>query len=91
MDILQEAKDLSKKSFINHVFSSSDEDKAEIINVIQYAVLGFIPVVILNKTIQRFVPEADPEKSSLEIIIEILIQLIVMFCGIIVIHRMITF
>ena len=91
MDILQEARDLSKKSFINHVFSSADDDKAEILNVIQYSILGFIPIVILNKTIQRFVPEADPEKSSLEIIIEILIQMIVIFCGIIIIHRMITF
>jgi hypothetical protein len=91
MDILQEAKDLSKKSFINHVFSSTDEDKAELLNIVQYAVLGFVPVVILNKTIQRFIPEADPDKSSLEIIIEILIQMIVIFCGIIVIHRVITF
>lgn len=91
MEILHEVKDLNKKTFLSHVFSTNEEGQAEILNIIQYAILGVIPVVILNKLIQRFVPEADPEKSSLEILIEIFIQLVVMFCGIIVIHRIITY
>jgi len=91
MEILHEVKDLNKKTFLSHVFSTSEEGKAEIINVVQYGILGVIPVVILNKIIQRFVPESDTEKSSLEILIEIFIQLVVMFCGIIVIHRIITY
>jgi hypothetical protein len=59
----QEAGDVSsKKTFIRHVFSSSEEDKAEIFNVLQYGIYALIPVVVLNKLIQRFIPEADPEK-----------------------------
>ena len=80
-----------KKTFFNHVFSTTDEGKAEILNVVQYSLIGVIPIVILNKLIQRFIPEADTEKSSVELLAEILIQLIVMFCGIILIHRIITF
>ena len=91
MDILQETKDIYKKSFLSHVFSTSDEGKAEILNVIQYSAMGVIPIVILNKLIQRFIPEADTDKSSLELLAEIFIQLIIMFCGIIVIHRIITY
>jgi hypothetical protein len=91
MDILQETTEGPKKTFLGHVFSSSSESKAEFLNVIQYALMGVIPVVILNKSIQRFIPEADPEKSSLEVLVEIFIQLVVMFCGIIVIHRVITY
>ena len=91
MDLLQETHDSSKKSFLNHVFSGTEEGKAEILNVVQYASMGVIPIVVLNKLIQRFIPEADTEKSSLELLAEIFIQLIVMFCGIIVIHRMITY
>ena len=91
MDILQESKDLYKKSFLSHVFSTTDEGKAEILNVVQYSFMGVIPIVILNKLIQRFIPEADTDKSSLELLAEIFIQLIIMFCGIIVIHRTITF
>ena len=91
MDILQETKDLYKKNFLSHVFSTTEEGKAELLNVIQYSFMGVIPIVILNKLIQRFIPEADTDKSSLELLAEIFIQLIVMFCGIIVIHRTITF
>jgi hypothetical protein len=90
MDILQETSS-EKKSFFSHVFSTTEEGKSEILNVVQYAILGVIPIVILNKTIQRFVPEADTDKSSLEIVVEILLQIIVMFCGIVLIHRIITY
>jgi hypothetical protein len=91
MEILHEVKDLNKKTFLSHVFSTTEEGKAEILNVVQYSMMGVIPVVVLNKLIQRFVPEADPEKSSLELLAEIFIQLVVMFCGIILIHRIITY
>jgi hypothetical protein len=91
MEILQEAKDTNKKGFLSHVFSTTEEGKAEILNVIQYSVMGVVPIVILNKSIQRFIPDADPDNSSLELLAEILIQLVIMFCGIIVIHRVITY
>jgi hypothetical protein len=91
MDLLQETVDITKKSFLSHVFSMTEESNAEILNVVQYATMGVVPIVVLNKIIQRFIPEADPEKSSLEILIEVFIQLTIMFCGIIVIHRMINY
>ena len=91
MDILQEASEVNRKSFISHVFSTTEEGKAELLNVVQYACLGIIPVVALNKGIQRFIPEADPEKSSLEITIEVFLQIIIMFCGVVFIHRLISY
>jgi hypothetical protein len=77
--------------FFNHVFSSSEDSKSEILNIIQYAILGVIPIVILNKVIQRFSPEADPDSSSIELAVEIFVQIVVMFVGIILIHRIVTF
>ena len=91
MDILEEARHVNRKSFLAHVFSTTEEGKAELLNVCQYACLGVIPIVILNKLIQRFIPEADPEKSSTEITIEVFLQIIAMFCGIIFIHRIISY
>lgn len=91
MEILHEVKDLNKKSFISHVFSTTEEGKAEILNVVQYSLLGVVPVIVLNKLIQRFIPEADSEKSSLELLAEVFIQILIMFCGIIVVHRIITY
>ena len=91
MDVLQEARDINKKSFLSHVFSTTEEGKAEILNVVQYATLGILPIVALNKIVQRFIPEADSDKSTLELLVEIFLQIVIMFCGIIVIHRAITY
>jgi len=91
MEILQETKDSSRPTFFSHVFSTTEDGKAELLNVVQYSTLGVIPVVALNKLIHRFIPEADPDKSSLEVLAEIFFQLVVMFCGIVIIHRIITY
>ena len=88
MELNQEKKDTS---FINHVFSNTDEDKAEMLNVIQYGLMAIIPVIILNKLVHRFIPEADPDKSSLELLVEMAIQVVLIFVGLILIHRIITF
>ncbi len=81
----------NKKVFFSHVFSTTEEGKAEILNILQYSLLGVVPIVILNKCLQRFIPDADSEKSSLEIFAEVLIQLVFMFVGIVIIHRIITY
>lgn len=81
----------SMKSFINHVFSTTDEHTADMLNNVQYALLGVVPIMILNKTIQRFIPDIDPDKSAVEIVIEIVFQIISMVLGVIIINRAITF
>jgi len=81
----------ARPSFLNHVFSSTEEGKAEIYNAIQYGVTAIIPIVILNKLIQRFIPDPDIDKSSLEILVEVILQLVILFVGIILIHRIITY
>lgn len=91
MEVLQEATSITKKTFLSHVFSMSEESNAEVLNVIQYSSLGVLPIIILNKSIQRFIPEADPDSSSIELLAEIFIQLVIMFVGIIIIHRVITY
>jgi hypothetical protein len=80
-----------KPGFFKHVFNFDEQSKAEMLNIVQYAVLALIPVVILNKLMQRFVPEADDEKGSIEITAEVLAQIITMFLVILIIHRIITF
>ena len=91
MEVLQEASGITKKTFLSHVFSMTEESNAEVLNVIQYSSLGVLPIIVLNKSIQRFIPEADPDSSSIELLAEIFIQLVIMFVGIIIIHRVITY
>jgi hypothetical protein len=86
-----DSSDDSNKNFFKHVFNFDDESKSDILNIIQYALIAIIPVVILNKTIGKYVPESDDKKGSLEITAEIIIQIIVTFMGLLVIHRIITF
>ena len=90
-NIISEARSMNQNTFLNHIFDTSEEAKAEILNVVQYAITGILPVVALNKTIQKFIPEADVEKSSLEVLAEIFIQIVVMFVGVVLIHRLITY
>jgi hypothetical protein len=80
-----------KPGFFKHVFNFNDESKSEMMNIVQYAVLALIPVIIMNKAMQKFVPEADEEKGSPELLAEIVGQVIIMFLGILIIHRIITF
>jgi hypothetical protein len=39
-----------QKSFLKHVFNFDDDSKSELLNIIQYAILAIIPVIVLNKT-----------------------------------------
>jgi hypothetical protein len=89
MESLNESK--ADGGFFKHVFKFDQESKSEMLNIIQYAVLAIIPIVILNKLTQRFIPEADEEKSSVEISLEVLAQIIIMFLVILIIHRIITY
>jgi len=80
-----------QKGFIKHVFSFEDEDKSEMMNIIQYALIAVVPVILLNKTMQKYVPEADDEKGSLEITAEILLQIVVMFIGMHIINKIVIY
>ena len=80
-----------KPSFFKHVFNFNDDSKNDMMNIVQYAGIALIPVVILNQAMQRFVPEADEEKGSPEILAEVFGQIFIMFLGILIIHRIITF
>ena len=78
-------------SLIKHVFNFDDDSKNEMMNIVQYSLLAVIPIVFLNKSIQKLVPDLDEEKGSLEILVEVIGQIVVMFIGILLIHRLITY
>lgn len=79
------------KNFFKHVFNFEDESKSDMLNIVQYSLISLVPMILLNKTMAKYVPEADENKGSLEISAEVVIQTIVMFIGILLIHRLVTF
>jgi hypothetical protein len=72
------AKEASKNTmnFFKFVFDFNDENKNMMMNMIQYAVLTIIPVLVILKITRAYVPEVDEEKGSLEILGESLFQII---------------
>jgi hypothetical protein len=91
MDSLDDSKLSSKFGFFKHVFNFDDDSKADLLNIIQYSLIAFVPIIILNKAMQKFVPEADEDKGSFELLAEVLMQIVVMFVGIFYINRIITY
>jgi len=94
MDLLETTTEtvVSKNNgFIEHVFYLNDATKNDLMNLLQYVLLGVIPIVIINKVIQNFVPDFDEEKDSIQITLECLLQVVTIFGAMFFIHRMITY
>ena len=81
----------SKMGFFKHVFNFDDDSKSEMLNIIQYSLLAIIPIVILNKLSQKYVPESDEDKGALEISVEVILQIMFVFLGILMVNRIITY
>ena len=73
--------------FVKHVFKFDDASKADMLNIVQYALVALIPVVIVNKAMATYVPQADDNKGNIEITLEIVLQVSLMFLGIFFIHN----
>ena len=77
--------------FFKHVFKFDDASKADMLNIIQFAVVALIPVVIVNKLMQTYIPQADDNKGNVEITLEVILQISLMFLGIFFIHRIVEY
>ncbi len=78
-------------NFVSHVFNFEKDSRNEMANIIQYTVLGIVFIAALNKGIDEYMPEVDKSKGSLSLFVEIVIQCVILFIGIVFIHRIITF
>ena len=81
----------SNTSFFNYMFSLADGEKVEIINTLQYVVLGIIPILLVVKLINSYIPPFDNKKSTVEISVELIVQLGVLFTLFFFIHKLILF
>lgn len=81
----------AKKGFFSHVFNYDDDTKNTVTNLVQYVLVGIIPVILLNKTIQNVFPSPDETKENFEILLEVVGQLVVIFVSLFFIHRVVTY
>jgi hypothetical protein len=89
MDSLEDKS--SKEGFFKYVFEFNSHTKCQMLNIIQYSLLSLIPIVFINTLMQYYVPEADDTKSSLEIIIEVLFQILFIILSLFYINRIIFY
>lgn len=87
----RESSEKIRGGFFGHVFNFDDDTKNQLFNVLQYSLLSIIPIVVLNKFVHRFIPEADDTKSNVELLAEIVAQVSLLFVGMFFIHRVITY
>ena len=81
----------NNESFFSYMFSLSQKDKMEIMNIVQYIGLAFVPIIILVYWMKLYLPSFDPYKGNIEILVEVLIQLVVLIVFFWFIHRFIIF
>jgi hypothetical protein len=80
-----------KRNFFSHVFDFEEDSRNEMLNIAQYSVLAAVFVVFLNKGFELYMPEPEKEKGSVALALEALLQIILMFLGLVFIHRTIEF
>ena len=83
--------DIRKDSFMEHLFNFDEDTKNQLMNIFQYTVLAIIPVILLNKGVAKLIPTVDEDKASYVLTAELLGQAVLMFFGMFLIHRFVTY
>ena len=91
MDRLEKSTSNDSEGFIKTVFPFDDSQKGTLLNILQYSVLAIIPIILLLKLIKEYIPEADDDKASLMLSVEVIGQIFVMFIALYFIHQIIAY
>lgn len=92
-DISDSIKDTSNKTmgFFKYVFDFDDENKNNMLNMLQYTILSIIPIILVLKVTRTYVTDADEGKGSLELLAESLIQIVFIVLSFWFINRIIQY
>lgn len=83
--------EINPKSFFNHMTSFDKNQKAEYMNMVQYGFLALIPILLINKGIGELFSPNTEDKTTIELTIEVSVQLFILISSIYVVHRLVTF
>ena len=78
-------------NFFSHMLSLDSAAKAQLLNLVQYSAICVIPVVVLLKLVQHFLPEHDASKSNADLAMESIGQIAVIVVGIWFIDRFVRY
>jgi len=79
------------KSFFSYMFSLNPNEKNDLLNMLQYSILTIIPIIIILKLMKKYIPSENDKKASIEILIELVLQLFIIFGLFWFINKLIAF
>jgi general stress protein CsbA len=83
--------ELGPTSFFTHMTSFDKNQKAEYMNMIQYGFQAIVPVILINKGIGEFFSPNTEDKTTVELSLEVTVQLFLLISSIYLVHRLVTY
>ena len=80
-----------KNGFLNTVFNFDEENRGEMMNIIQYTILAIIPCLLILKACKYIFPGEDESKGSIEIFIEAFFQISFILITLTLIDKMVKY
>lgn len=77
--------------FFEYITSLTQNEKCDILNMIQYGGLTILPFLILLRVMNEYVPTENPYKNTSEIIIEVVLELIVILVAFFFVHKLVLY
>lgn len=71
----------TKDNIFNKIFTYDEDMKYDLINLSQFILFSVIPIIALSKFIEKYSPDINNNKTTIELLLEIILQLNVLFIG----------
>jgi len=71
----------TKDNIFNKIFTYDEDMKYDSINLFQFILFSIIPIVLLSKFIENYSPDINNNKPTIELLLEIILQINVLFIG----------
>lgn len=82
---------IKKPSFFDYISTITSREKSQLFNLFQYGGLSVVPILIVLKLMKLYIPDEDPFKSSTELLIEVVLQLVVIMVAFFFIHKLVVY
>lgn len=82
---------MKRPSFFDYISTITSREKSLVLNLVQYGGLSVVPILIVLKLMKLYVPDEDPFKSSTELLIEVVLQLVVIVIAFFFIHKLVLY
>ena len=84
---LPTVKPISLSGFFKHLTDFSDDTRAEYMNATQVTLLSIVPIYLVLVLHEYVFPDPDPSKGSLELTMEVLLQILALVMSVYIVNR----